>query len=214
MKRFLLHDLGWKVASLLLAVMVWALVSAESEIETVLSVPVQYANRPSNLEVSSDYRETIKLELRGSSGRLRDLNNTKTAVMLDFSNVHEAGERTFPVTWRNAGLPRGVQLVRAVPSELHFRFERNLTRQVPVQVRFSGLPGKVQVAGAVAVPPDVTISGPESRVRRVDFAMTDPLDLTSITADTVRTSAIYVNEPEVRLMGRPHVRVQVTVVRP
>lgn len=213
MLRFLFHDLGWKVVSLLLAVAIWGLVSAEPEIETVLSVPVQYANRPADLEVSSDYRETIKLELRGSSGRLRDLNNTKTAVVLDFSKVHEAGERTFPVTWRNAGLPRGVQLVRAVPSELHFRFERNLTRVVPVQVRFSGLPGKIQVAGAVAVPSEVKISGPESRVIRVDFAMTDPLDLTTLTGDTVRTSAIYVTEPEVRLMGRPQVQVRVTVTK-
>ncbi|HCC57142.1 MAG TPA: hypothetical protein DEQ47_07740 [Solibacterales bacterium] len=211
--RFLFHDLGWKLASLLLAIVTWGLVSAEPEIETVLSVPVQYANRSPNLEVSSDYRETIKLELRGSRGRLRDLNNTKTAVVLDFSNVHEAGERTFPVTWRNAGLPRGVQLVRTVPSELHFRFERNLTRTVPVQVRFSGLPGKVQVANAIPVPSEVKISGPESRVSHVDFAITDPLDLTTITGNTVRTSAIYVTEPEVRLIGRPQVQVRVTVAR-
>lgn len=212
--RFVFHDIGWKLTSLLLAVVVWALVSAEPEIETVLSVPVQYANRSPNLEVSSDYRETIKLELRGSSGRLRDLNNTKTAVVLDFSNVHEPGERTFPVTWRNAGLPRGVQLVRAVPSELHFRFERNLVRTVPVQVRFSGLPGKLLVSTAAPVPAEVKISGPESRVSRVDFAMTDPLDLTSITGDTTRTSALYVAEPEVRLIGRPQVQVRITVAKP
>ena len=212
--RFLFHDIGWKLASLLLAVVVWGVVSAEPEIETVLSVPVQYANRSPNLEVSSDYRESIKLELRGSSGRLRDLNNTKTAVVLDFSNVHEAGERTFPVTWRNAGLPRGVQLVRAVPSELHFRFERNLTRTVPVQVRFSGLPGKLLVSAAVPVPSEVGISGPESRVSRVDFALTDPLDLATITGNTTRTSALYVTEPEVRLLGRPHVQVRITVAKP
>ncbi len=214
MIRFLFRDIGWKVASLFLALVVWALVSAEPEIETVLSVPVQYANRSPHLEVSSDYRESIKLELRGSSGRLRDLNNTKTAVVLDFSNVHEAGERTFPVTWRNAGLPRGVQLVRAVPSELHFKFERSLTRTVPVQVRYSGLPGKATVSAATALPPEVTISGPESRVRAVNFATTDPLDLATITGDTVRTSAVYVTEPEVRLVGRPYVKVRVTVARP
>ena len=214
MIRFLFRDLGWKLVSLFLAVVVWGLVSAEPEIETVLTVPVQYANRSPSLEVSSDYRETIKLELRGSSGRLRDLNNTKTAVVLDFSNVREAGERTFPVTWRNAGLPRGVQLVRAVPSELHFRFEHTLTRTVPVQVRFSGLPGKVAVSAATPVPPEVTIAGPESRVRKVDFALTDPLDLATITGDTIRTSALYVAEPEVRLMGRPQVQVHVTVARP
>ena len=213
MMRLLFHDFGWKMASLLLAVVVWGLVSAEPEIETVLSVPVQYANRSPNLEVTSDYRETIKLELRGSSGRLRDLNNTKSAVVLDFSKVQQAGERTFPVTWRNSGLPRGVQLVRAVPSELHFKFERSLTRTVPVQVRFSGSPGKTTVSSAVPVPSHVEISGPESRVRRVDFALTDPIDLATIAGNGEHTSAIYVEEPEVRLMGRPQVQVRVTVAR-
>jgi YbbR domain-containing protein len=213
MIRFLFHDLGWKLASLFLAVVVWGLVSAEPEIETVLSVPVQYANRSPNLEVSSDYRETIKLELRGSSGRLRDLNNTKPAVVLNFANVREPGERTFPVTERNANLPRGVQLVRAEPSELHFTFERSLTRTVPVQVRFSGLPGKATVSSAVAVPSEVSISGPESRVRAVNFATTDPLDLATIKGDTVRTSAVYIPEVEVHLVGRPFVQIRVTVAR-
>jgi YbbR domain-containing protein len=209
--RWLVHDIWWKLASLGLAALVWGVVSAEPEIETVMTVPVQYANRAPDLEVGSDYPQTIRLELRGSSGRLRDLNAVKTAAVLDFSDVHAPGERTFPITHRNAGLPRGVQLVRAVPSTLHFVFERTVTRIVPVQVRLSGqLPGG-GIPLVQASPSQVTIAGPEARVREVKSVVTDPVDLKSIHGATRRTAAIYTTEPEVRLLGHPEVQVSIVI---
>ncbi len=209
--RWLLSDIWWKIASLIFAAVVWGVVSAEPEIETVMTVPVQYANRPANLEVGADYLQTIRLELRGSSGRLRDLNNVKTAVVLDFSDVRTPGERSFPITAESAHLPRGIQLVRAVPSDMHFRFERSAVKSVPVEVRASGhLPGG-GTAQIVTVPTQVTIAGPEAQVRQVRSVLTDPVDLNSIRGATTRTSAIYASEPEVRLLSRPQVQVKVTI---
>lgn len=209
--RWLVHDIWWKLASLGLAALVWGVVSAEPEIETVMTVPVQYANRARDLEVGSDYPQTIRLELRGSSGRLRDLNAVKTAAVLDFSDVHSPGERTFPITHRNAGLPRGVQLIRAVPSTLHFVFERTATRVVPVEVRLSGqLPGGGTPTVSVS-PSRVTIAGPEERVRDVKSVITDPVDLNSTRGPTRRTVAIYTAEPEVRLLARPEVQVSIAI---
>jgi YbbR domain-containing protein len=118
---WLTQNLGWKVASLLIAMLFWISVSNEPELSTFQSVPVEYKQMPENLEISSGVDETVRLELRGPSGRLRDVRDAKLAVVLDFSAIHQAGERAFSIDERNVSLPRGIRLVRAIPARLQFQ---------------------------------------------------------------------------------------------
>ena len=117
---WLTQNLGWKAGSLVIATLLWISVSNEPELSTFQSVPVEYKQMPQNLEISSDVDETVRLELRGPSGRLHDLRDAKLAVVLDFSAVHQPGDRTFPIDERNVSLPRGIRLVRAIPGRLQF----------------------------------------------------------------------------------------------
>ena len=60
-----------------------------------------------------------------------------------------------------ASLPSGVSLVRALPSQLRFDFERPAQRAVPVTVRFTGaLEGGLRVAGFDVEPKELTVTGP------------------------------------------------------
>jgi YbbR-like protein len=118
---WLTQNLGWKAASLVIATLFWISVSNEPELSTFQSVPVEYKQMPENLEIGSGVDETVRLELRGPSGRLRDLRDAKLAVVLDFSAIHQAGERTFSIDERNVSLPRGIRLVRAIPARLQFQ---------------------------------------------------------------------------------------------
>src|SRR5580698_9313596 len=102
---------GWKLLSLAIAVVVWGVVANEPEISTFATVGVEYRNLPDNLEISSDPVSTVKLELRGPSGELREVS---PEVILDMSDVR-SGERTFPIGDGSVKLVRGVQLVRAIP---------------------------------------------------------------------------------------------------
>ena len=117
---WLTQNLGWKAGSLVIATLLWISVSNEPELSTFQSVPVEYKQMPENLEISSNVDETVRLELRGPSGRLRDLRDAKLAVVLDFSGVQQAGDRTFPINDHNVALPRGIRLVRAIPGRLQF----------------------------------------------------------------------------------------------
>ncbi len=117
---WLTQNLGWKAGSLVIATLLWISVSNEPELSTFQSVPVEYKQMPENLEIGSNVDETVRLELRGPSGRLRDLRDAKLAVILDFSGVQQAGDRTFSIDERNVSLPRGIRLVRAIPGRLQF----------------------------------------------------------------------------------------------
>src|SRR5215831_11886656 len=112
------RNLGWRLLSLAIAAMVWITIHREPVIFSVLPAPVQFKNVPPDLESSSDIVESVDLETRGPAELLRTLSERKVAVVLDFSSVHEPGERTFTLARKDTTLPRGVELVRFIPSQL------------------------------------------------------------------------------------------------
>lgn len=210
--RFLTHNLLWKLFALVAAFGVWLNVASEPELATIVSVPVEYNNFPKDLEISSTIVESIDVEARGPAGQLGTLADSHIAAVVDFASVKEPGERTFTLTAAELKLPRGIDLMRTIPAQLRFKFERRVTRAVPVTVAFSGkLPPGFSVAHVDIEPPELTIEGPESHVLDSKKLVSDPFDLTGVTEDKERSLAVYAPEPEVRILNTPQVTVKIRV---
>jgi len=206
------RNIGWRILSLGLAALVWIAIHREPVIFSILAAPVQYKNAPSELEISSEIVETVDVETRGPAELLRNLSEKRVAVVLDFSSVREPGERTFSISRQNTNLPRGVELVRVIPSQLRFVFEGRITRKIPVDPQVSGtLPNGLRLVSAVSSPRDLAIIGPESKVLRVTQLRTDPVSLTGLTEDrNVRVTA-YLPNAQLRFKDPPEVTVKVSV---
>jgi hypothetical protein len=212
--NFLTRNLLWKLVALVAAFGVWLNVANEPDLATIVSVPVEYNNFPKDLEISSDIVETIDLEARGPSGQLRSLHDSRIAAIIDFASVKAPGERTFTVTTAELKLPRGIELIRTIPAQLRFTFERRATRFVSVDVPLSGkLPAGLAIAEIDIEPRQLQIAGPESHVLGSGKLTSDPFDLTSITGDIAQTLAVYAAEPEVRILNKPQVRVKIRLRR-
>jgi len=212
--NFLTRNLLWKLFALAAAFAVWLNVSNEPDLATIVSVPVQYNHLPRDLEISSDIVDSVEVEERGPSGLLTSLRDNRIAAIIDFADVKGPGERTFAITNKELKLTRGVELVRTIPAELRFRFERRATRFVPVDVPFSGkLPAGFAVVGEQVMPPQLQITGPESHVLGSGKLVSDPLDLTGIEGEKTLTLAVYADEPEVRIVNAPQVKVMIRVDR-
>jgi len=212
MKNFFTHNIGWKLLSLAAAVLLWISVASEPELATFISVPVQYKSLAPGMEISSDVVETVYLEVRGPSEALRlpELPR-RSSVILDMAAV-EPGQHTFNIDSGDVRLPRGVQLVRAIPAQIRMNFEPGATRSVPVEVRFAeGLPQDLQVVEATALPSALAITGPASRVARVASVQTDPLTLKPEAGTSSYRLGAYVNDARVRFQDSPQVTVKVTV---
>ena len=109
-------------------------------------------------------------------------------------------------------LPRGVRLVRSIPSEVRFRFEVRSVRQVPVEVRLTGQPQTgYSVAHTEVTPSQVQIAGPRSRVARITSAITDQIDLTNVLGMKQFHVNVLVEDPYVRIVGPSDATVQVTM---
>ena len=203
------QHLGWKIFSLLVSVFLWATFARDPFVSAFVSVPLEYKSMPGHLEIASAPVDSVSLDLRGSSEDIKRFSAARSPVILDFSNIRQPGERTFYVDARNVELPPGMTIERAFPSQLRFQFEQRVVRDVPVQVHFSGQPreGLVLVRHEVR-PQTVSLVGPESHVKRVEFAVTDMIDLAGVTGDAELRVNAFIREAQVRFKQPPRVVVK------
>ncbi|MDQ2950253.1 MAG: CdaR family protein [Acidobacteriota bacterium] len=214
MKRFLLHNLGWKALSVLLALVLWIVVAREPELATSISIPLLLRNVPDDLDISSDVLERVHVEVRGPSGRLVPENLSQAAVVLDLEGV-QPGERTFTIYPRNVRqLPIGVAFYRAVPSQVSLRFERLISRDVPIEPAYlKGPPDGYGVVKYSFTPPKLRVRGPENRVQRLNHITSDPIDLSGVVSQKGIRVQARVGDPQVRLESSPIVTFNVTMAK-
>jgi YbbR domain-containing protein len=214
-RGLLLDNIWWKLLSLVVAASIWAIVANEPELGTVATVRLEYKNLPDDLEISSEPISTVALELRGPSALLRDAasGGVRPEVILDMTSV-QPGERTFAIGDGNVFLGRGVRLVRAIPSEARFRFERRWTVNVTVQPRFSGDGANgYTVAQWEVSPKELVVVGPASHVQRITTVYTDPVDVSNVAGTAIFHVNAFLNDVFARFQSGPQVRVSVTMKR-
>ena len=211
-RNLVFENFGWKLLSLALAVVIWAVVATEPELATFANVGLEYKNLPEGLEISSDPVSSVVLELRGPSGALRGLGDAiHPAVVIDMAGT-QSGEHTFSIGDRNVKVMRGVRLVRAIPSEVRFNFEPRRTRMARVNVRFlnEGQNG-YQIESYKVDPPEMEVTGPRSHVSRAAVVVADPIDLAGATGTVQFRVNVFTDDSFVRFLDTPEALVTVTM---
>jgi len=211
-KRYVLHNFGLKLLSLLLAAGLWFLISPDEEpAEVALRAPIVFQNVPPHLEISSESIPEAQIRVRGPERTIRQLQANEIHAEIDLANV-KPGERTFDLTSQQVRHPRDVSVVQVVPSQLHLAFDTRLTREVEIHPRVTGnFAAGEQITKVEADPPRITITGPRHHVEKVDAATTDPVDATGTRGSGVFTTNVYVPDPLVQVVQLTSIRVTVTV---
>jgi YbbR domain-containing protein len=198
MIQLLTRNAGWKLLSLLIAVVLWLVVEREPELATSLSAPVEFRNMPTDLDIVGNLPDRVRLEVRGSSGRLSRDNLANVAVAFDLAGA-QAGERTYTIRSYNVDLPGGVTFYRAVPSQITLRFDRLQRREVPILPAYSNTPDGYRLRSITVTPPDVELLGPGERVNAINQVKTDPIDLNGVTGTKQFQVQVHIGDPQVRL---------------
>lgn len=199
MIELLTRNAGWKIFSLLVSLLLWLTFARDPEVGAFVSVPVEYRAMPDDLEISSDLVGSVSVDLRGPSEKIANFSAAKSAVVLDFSGIHKPGEQTFQIDEGNISVPSGMKLERAIPAQIRLKFEQRTRLAVPVQVHFSGSPPPgYRLTRYEIDPEEIVLVGPESRVKKIEYAATDPVDLASVVADSQFRVNAFVGDPHVR----------------
>lgn len=181
--RFLTHNLGLKILSLLLACVIWLAWIDEPSLVTSLNVPVEFRNFPAGLDIGGEenFPDRVQLQVQGPRSVLAGATSMTSAVILDLRGFTRPGERTFDVSSSIVGLPARVALVRSYPSQLRVTMERRVSRNVPVRLRFGEAPPPgYRIVRQRIDPATIHISGAERHVNNVQAAQTDPFDFENI----------------------------------
>ena len=212
--RLLTDHFLWKLLSLVMAAMLWIAVVDEPELTANVTAPVEFRNLTAGLDLGSNVPDRVVLQLRGPRSRLAFATGPRSAVVLDLSGQSHPGERTFTVQELNLNLPGGIDLVRAVPSQIRVVLEHRLRKEVPVTLRFAGPPPHgYRVRWSQLVPERITIAGPERRVKQIESIETDALDFSQLGSALDQPTEVklnaFVSDPLVSLASPSQIRARI-----
>lgn len=206
------RHLGLKVVAIALATLLWLSVAGEHVVERIMRVPLEFRNIPVELEVVGDPPATVDVRLRGSSGLLSRLEGTDVVAVIDLSTARP-GSRLFHIRADEVRAPYGVEVAQVVPGTLAIELEKSAKRVVPVVPAVEGDPAPGYVVGRITSDPaTVEIRGPESRLRRLAEAITEPVNING-TRERVRDLVtVGVGDSALRLSRPQSANVVVDVV--
>jgi len=209
LRRYIFQNLGLKLLSLLIAVLLWMAVAREPMAEVAITVPIEFQNAPEKLEISSESIPQVQVRERGPSGTVHNLGPAEVHAVIDLRSA-TPGEHTYDLAPNKIRAPRDVETIQVIPSQFRISFDTHGEKRVQVQPRVIGSTAPGYRLGEVTVdPPYVNIAGPEKRVAAIESLITDPVDASGVMGSATFTTHVYVSDPLVRLTTSSTVRVTV-----
>jgi YbbR domain-containing protein len=205
------RQLGLKALAIILAALLWLTVAGEHIVERSLRVPLEFRNLPEALEIVGNTPDTVDVRLHGSSAVLSRVQSGEIVAVLDLSTAR-AGPRLFHIRNDEVRAPFGVEVSQVVPSTLALELEKSARRRVPVVPVIEGDPSPGFVVGRFSADPaTVEIVGPDSHVRQVAEATTEPVSVKDAKARVRDGVTIGVVDSSVRLVKAQSANVTVEI---
>lgn len=192
LKKLVFNNWGLKASALVLAVLVWAIISGGERAysEKTLNIPVEVVNVSENVDVSDLRPKEVTVSLKGASKFVAAVTPESHSIRIDLKNVKESSKLNY-FAEDYLELPKGVQLVAIHPKMIEVYVEEFATREVPVRIRFRGrLAAALRLKSAKVVPDRVIVMGYKSQVNDIDVVLTEEVDLDGIAASQTRRIAL------------------------
>ena len=205
------RNLGLKLLSMLVAILLWLVVAGERVVERVMRAPVEFQNLPAGLELVGNPPDTVEVRLRGSSGALSRIASGDMSAVIDLATARP-GRRLFHITQSQVNVPYGINIVQVGPSTLTMEFEVSGIRLVKIEPDIDGHPADgYEITGIKSDPESVEVAGPESALKRLVAAITEPVLVTDQTRTVREVVTIGVPDSTLRLRTPQSAVVTVTI---
>jgi YbbR domain-containing protein len=193
------RNIGLKFLAICIATLLWLVVAGDRVVERAFRVPIEVQNLPAGLEIVGEPPELVDVRLRGSSGAIGRLSPGDLSAVIDLRSARP-GRRLFHLTANEISVPYGIDVVQVAPATLPIGFENSAIRIVEVRPSIEGRPAAGYEIGTVtSSPATVEVVGPESSLRRLDEAMTEPVSVENATRPIREVVTIGVADRSLRL---------------
>jgi YbbR domain-containing protein len=205
------RNLGLKLVSTLVAILLWLVVAGERVVERVMRSPVEFQNLPAGLEIVGNPPDTVEVRLRGSSGALSRIASGDMSAVIDLETARP-GRRLFHITQSQVNVPYGIDIVQVAPSTLTMEFEVSGIRSVHVEPDIDGRPAPgYEVTQVTSDPATVEVAGPETALKLLQAAITEPVSVTDQTRTVREVVTVGVPDSTLRLRTPQTAVVTVTI---
>jgi YbbR domain-containing protein len=110
------ENIGLKLLSLLLAVVIWTAVGGDVATEILVPVPVEFRNVPAGIQYEAE-PSRVELRVRGPRRMVRQALTTDFSVPVDLSTM-TVGEQIVPLRRQSVSAPASVEVVEITPPQL------------------------------------------------------------------------------------------------
>lgn len=178
LRNFVTENIGLKLISLLLAIMLFGISRQPVSEVTLVNVPLELRGLQSGLEISGDVPlTTVSVRLRGPQNIIRTTTASQIGVVADLSHKGP-GERVVQLDPADVSRPDNVEVLRIEPSNIRLLIEQTIHKAVPVQPQYIGkVMEGYEVRGFPAQPATIEIAGPQSHVAAITHASTESIQL-------------------------------------
>lgn len=195
---------GLKLFSFLLALIFWFSISPEEKLsfEKSVAVPLELHNLPTGIERIEKTPLTIYVTIKAPQ-RLIDIINSETVrARLDLRTAR-VEQTEFPINRNMIILDRiiqGAEVKEISPSQVRIRLERSKEIMMEVKANLVGqLPENLELVRVDVIPNEVSIIGPESKVKETYKVRTSPIDLSSLTESIEVETDLILPDPDLRV---------------
>jgi hypothetical protein len=212
-----MKNLGLKVTALVLAVVVWSVVSAPRRgraTERAFSASVSLVGMPREYVIitPTTIPERVSIRLRGRRPDLDALTSRVLEATVDLSWVQQAGEATITLRPQHFNVTPDVEVVSIAPNKFSFRVDALRQRTVMIRPFLVGDVPAGYAVGQVTVAPDrALVSGPSTQIMAMNEVGTERIIMTGRTSTSVQNVSVVTDSPLVRVISPLTARVTVPI---
>lgn len=149
----------YRLLALLMAIACWYVVSGQEKVETWLEVPLEFVNLPQQMELTSGFASKIQVRIRGTSNQVRSLNTSRLAYKLDLGNI-QVGKNVIALVPENMTITSAIEVVEISPAKIELVADVTISKTLPVQLLWEGLPGEdMEFRQATLSPDRIVLTG-------------------------------------------------------
>jgi YbbR domain-containing protein len=186
-RGILFENLGLKIASVLLALLLYAHVVTDQEREQVVQIPLAAVGLADTLTSVGQIPPRVAVKVRGKWKDLIRLSLTRPFLSIDLASARPGEFRTTITSEDISRRAIPPELSRVVtvnevlePRSVDLAIEPKATRSLPVRARIVGTPALGYVLDRVpdVEPESVRVMGPARLVQEIDTVYTQAVDIT------------------------------------
>ena len=201
LRRLFLRNWGLKLFSFLLALVIWLTLIPEEKIfsEKTLTVPLELHNIPSGMEIVEKPPSVVDVKIRAAKSLIGQVTSANVHAVLDLKRAR-IDVQDYTLSENMISIPQGAEVKEVFPSQVRLKLERTAEVLLDVEPVTTGqLPEGVKLIKIEAIPPQVRVRGPESKVKDDYKVKTTPIDISALTQSDEKEANLILPNPDLRL---------------